>query len=48
METNTLREIDFSGWIHRNIYSGKLPTVEPELSGDFATLMSWQTILEDW
>lgn len=24
-----------------NIYSGKLPTVEPELTGDFATLMSW-------
>jgi pyruvate,orthophosphate dikinase len=24
-----------------NIYGGRLPTVEPELTGDFATLMSW-------
>ncbi|NSW92586.1 MAG: pyruvate, phosphate dikinase [Firmicutes bacterium] len=24
-----------------NVYAGMLPTVEPELTGDFATLMSW-------
>jgi pyruvate,orthophosphate dikinase len=24
-----------------SVYSGKLPTVEPEMSGDFETLMSW-------
>ncbi|NLC69623.1 MAG: pyruvate, phosphate dikinase, partial [Clostridiaceae bacterium] len=24
-----------------NVYAGKLPTVEPELTGDFATIMEW-------
>jgi len=33
--------LDFLDGSTGNVYGEKLPTVEPEMTGDFATLMQW-------